>query len=119
MTAPNPICHLFTLRKVFDEPSKLLWIFFFLLYFSLAEKEPEAKPQNVTEDIEKKKQKKQKKMSNIESSSTGFQEAFEQFATSANNNSKITVGASDIPADNKLDVSATQVSCLTELLDVN
>lgn len=29
MTAPNSICHLFTLHTVFHEPSKLLWFFFF------------------------------------------------------------------------------------------
>lgn len=88
---------------------------------SLTAQEPEAKPQNLTEDIEKKKQKKQKKMSNVPNSVTGFQEAFEEFATSGIKNSKtptashlevgnpLTQRASDIPADSKLDVSATQV----------
>lgn len=90
-------------------------------HFSLPAQEPKAKPPNLTEDIEKKKQKKQKKMSNIHSSITGFEEAFEQFATSGIKNSKntmvthpevgnpLTPRQSDIPADNKLDVSATQV----------
>ncbi|KAM7387989.1 hypothetical protein PAMP_024193 [Pampus punctatissimus] len=90
-------------------------------------KEPEAKPQNLTEDIEKKKQKKQKKMSNINNPSTGFQEEFEQFATSGNNNTKTTmvsnpeVGspltqrASDIPADNKLDACYSKMKMPTEV----
>uniref|UniRef100_A0A671UAC8 Lysine-specific demethylase 4B n=1 Tax=Sparus aurata TaxID=8175 RepID=A0A671UAC8_SPAAU len=45
-----------------------------------AVEEPEAKPQNLMEDIEKKKPKKPKKTTNT--SITGFEEAFEQFATS-------------------------------------
>ena len=72
------------------------------------------------EDIEKKKPKKPKKTTNTHNSITGFEEAFEQFATSnmktSNNVSFAAEVAkppipkqSDIPADNKLDVSATQV----------
>ncbi|XP_045905600.1 lysine-specific demethylase 4B isoform X1 [Micropterus dolomieu] len=77
---------------------------------------PEAKPQNLTEDMEKKKQKKPKK-SNIHSAITGFEQAFEQFATSGIKNSKtamvshpgssLTPRQSDVPA---VDVSATQPS---------
>ncbi|XP_026201558.1 lysine-specific demethylase 4B isoform X2 [Anabas testudineus] len=79
----------------------------------------EAKPQNLIEDTEKKKQKKTKKMSNIHNSITGFEEAFEQFATSGSNNSNNAmtdsqVGShlnpSEIPADKKPDVTATQAS---------
>nr|XP_020452382.1 lysine-specific demethylase 4B-like [Monopterus albus] len=78
--------------------------------------ELEAKPQNLTEDFEKKKQKKLKKTSNIHNSITGFEEAFKQFATSSTKNSKNTMGnpltprQSDIPADSKLDVNTTQAS---------
>uniref|UniRef100_A0A7N6AIT0 [histone H3]-trimethyl-L-lysine(9) demethylase n=1 Tax=Anabas testudineus TaxID=64144 RepID=A0A7N6AIT0_ANATE len=49
--------------------------------FSLPAQDLEAKPQNLIEDTEKKKQKKTKKMSNIHNSITGFEEAFEQFAS--------------------------------------
>lgn len=83
--------------------------------FSLPEQEPEAKPQAFTEDFEKKKYKKPKKISSTQAI-TGFEEAFEQFATSSMQNSKkSTVGSplspreSDIPADSKLDVNASQV----------
>lgn len=88
--------------------------------FSLPVQEPEAKPQILTEDTEKKKPKKPKKMSNI-NSITGFEEVFQQFATSSIKTSKnamlshpeagnlLTPRQSDIPADNKLDGSATQV----------
>lgn len=93
---------------------------FFSHLFSLPAQELEAKPQNLTEDTEKKKQKKQKKMSNIHNSITGFEEAFEQFATSTVKNSKNAIisgqvgnrlnpSQSEIPGDKKLDVSATQV----------
>ncbi|XP_068563628.1 lysine-specific demethylase 4B isoform X1 [Cebidichthys violaceus] len=81
-----------------------------------AVEEAEAKPQNLTEDTEKKKQKKSKKMSNIHNAITGFEEAFEQFATSSIKTSKNSVvgqpeeGESDLPADNKLEVSVTQAS---------
>ncbi|XP_075344301.1 LOW QUALITY PROTEIN: lysine-specific demethylase 4B [Sparus aurata] len=88
-----------------------------------AVEEPEAKPQNLMEDIEKKKPKKPKKTTNT--SITGFEEAFEQFATSniktSNNVSFAAEVAkplipkqSDIPADNKLDVSATQ-ACFSKM----
>uniref|UniRef100_A0A671UEH2 Lysine-specific demethylase 4B n=1 Tax=Sparus aurata TaxID=8175 RepID=A0A671UEH2_SPAAU len=53
---------------------------FVFLHFPLPTTEPEAKPQNLMEDIEKKKPKKPKKTTNT--SITGFEEAFEQFATS-------------------------------------
>lgn len=88
---------------------------------SLPAQELEAKPQNLTEDSEKKKQKKPKKTSNIPNAITGFEEAFEQFATSSIRNSKnamvshsemgkpLTPRQSDTPVDNKLEVSATQV----------
>lgn len=86
---------------------------FFFHLFSLPAQELEAKPQNLTEDTEKKKQKKPKKMSNIHNSITGFEEAFEQFATSSVKNSKNAIISSqvgsEIPDDKKLDVSATQV----------
>nr|XP_046246824.1 lysine-specific demethylase 4B isoform X2 [Scatophagus argus] len=75
--------------------------------------EPEAKPQSLIEDSEKKKHKKPKKMLNTNNAITGFEEAFEQFATSSSKNSKnATVGRpevgspltpkqSDVPADSK------------------
>lgn len=84
--------------------------------------EPEAKPQNLTEDIDKKKHKKPKKMSNTNNAITGFEEAFEQFATGGIKNSKKAIVShpevgnplsprqSGIPADSKLDASPTQVS---------
>lgn len=90
-------------------------------------KESETKPQNLTEDIEKKKQKKQKKTSNIQNPATGFQEAFEQFATSGPKNSKTTMAshpetgnpltqrASDISADNKLDACYSKMKMPTEV----
>ncbi|XP_031715366.1 lysine-specific demethylase 4B isoform X2 [Anarrhichthys ocellatus] len=80
-----------------------------------AVEEPEAKPQNLTEDTEKKKQKKSKKMSIIHNAITGFEEAFEQFATSSIKTSKNSMvgqpeeGESDLPADNKLDASFSKV----------
>ncbi|XP_069009482.1 lysine-specific demethylase 4B [Embiotoca jacksoni] len=79
--------------------------------------EAEAKPQIMTEDIEKKKQKKQKKMTSFQNAITGFEEAFEQFATSGIKNSKkgmvrhldsLSLKQSGEPADDKVDVSATQ-----------
>uniref|UniRef100_A0A7N8WT13 Lysine-specific demethylase 4B n=1 Tax=Mastacembelus armatus TaxID=205130 RepID=A0A7N8WT13_9TELE len=84
--------------------------------------ELEAKPQNLTGDTEKKKPKKPKKMSNMYNSMTGFEEAFEQFATSGIKNSKNTMvnhagmgnsqssRQSDIPAEGKLDLSAASYS---------
>ncbi|XP_023138053.2 lysine-specific demethylase 4B [Amphiprion ocellaris] len=85
--------------------------------------EPEAKPQNLTDDVEKKKPKKPKKISNIQSAMTGFEEAFQQFATSGINNSKKAMAShvdtlsprhNDIPADNKMDMSATQ-ACYSKM----
>ena len=75
--------------------------------------EVEAKPPNLTEDAEKKKPKKPKKTSNTHSAITGFEEAFEQFATSGNKKSMDTVVSHPevrSPADSKLEVSNTQVS---------
>lgn len=57
----------------------LSWWFLFDV-FPLPAQEVEAKSQNLTEDLEKKKQKKQKKISS--NSITGFEEVFAQFATS-------------------------------------
>ncbi|XP_029905184.1 lysine-specific demethylase 4B isoform X2 [Myripristis murdjan] len=84
--------------------------------------EPKASPQSLTtEDVEKKKQKKQKKF-HVPQAITGFEEAFEQFATSGMNKTNINTAKSpkvkkpsvpsqsDIPADNKLDANATQSS---------
>uniref|UniRef100_A0AAQ5XSE9 [histone H3]-trimethyl-L-lysine(9) demethylase n=1 Tax=Amphiprion ocellaris TaxID=80972 RepID=A0AAQ5XSE9_AMPOC len=85
--------------------------------------QPEAKPQNLTDDVEKKKPKKPKKISNIQSAMTGFEEAFQQFATSGINNSKKAMAShvdtlsprhNDIPADNKMDMSATQ-ACYSKM----
>ncbi|XP_070816745.1 lysine-specific demethylase 4B [Chaetodon trifascialis] len=88
--------------------------------------EPEAKPQNLAEDIEKKKHKKPKKMSNTNNAITGFEEAFEQFATASIKNSKKAIVShaevgnllsprqSSIPADSKLDVSPTQ-ACYSKM----
>lgn len=79
--------------------------------------EPEAKPQSLTEDGEKKKQKKPKKTSNAHSNITGFQQVFEQFAGVTNSKGvmatrpevgkHLTTSPSGIPADSKLDVSVT------------
>ncbi|XP_040896801.1 lysine-specific demethylase 4B isoform X2 [Toxotes jaculatrix] len=84
--------------------------------------ELEAKPQNLTEDGEKKKQKKPKKMSNIHNAITGFEEAFEQFATSGIRNSKNAMVShpeakrqSDIPEDNKLDACYSKMKMPTEV----
>ncbi|XP_072245401.1 lysine-specific demethylase 4B isoform X2 [Leuresthes tenuis] len=80
--------------------------------------EPEAKPQNLMDDVEKKKVKKQKRMSNIQTAISGFEEAFEQFATSGIKNSQNVVSHfeptsprhRDIPANNKMDATTTQTS---------
>uniref|UniRef100_A0A3Q1GG67 Lysine-specific demethylase 4B n=1 Tax=Acanthochromis polyacanthus TaxID=80966 RepID=A0A3Q1GG67_9TELE len=86
--------------------------------------EPEAKPQNLTDDVEKKKPKKPKKISNIQSAMTGFEEAFQQFATSGINNSKKATASrvrtvsprhNDIPADNKMDASYSKMKMPTEV----
>ncbi|XP_029002187.1 lysine-specific demethylase 4B isoform X2 [Betta splendens] len=83
--------------------------------------ELEAKPQTLTEDTEKKKQKKQKKTSNSSNSVSGFQEVFQEFATSAIKDSKNVMLSGQVgnqlnpkqiefPEDKKLDVSASQAS---------
>ncbi|XP_051232103.1 lysine-specific demethylase 4B isoform X1 [Dicentrarchus labrax] len=88
--------------------------------------EPEAKPQILTEDIDKKKHKKPKKMSIAHDTMTGFEEAFKQFATSSIKKSKnatvsdtevespLASRPSDIPADSKLDATATQ-ACYSKM----
>lgn len=70
--------------------------------------------------MEKKKHKKPKKLPNTHQAMTGFEKAFEQFATSAVINSSNTTDGgsdsgnplspkqSDIPPESKLDVSVTQ-----------
>ncbi|XP_034385841.1 lysine-specific demethylase 4B isoform X1 [Cyclopterus lumpus] len=86
--------------------------------------EPEAKPQNLTEDTAKKKPKKSKKMSTIHNAITGFEEAFEQFATSSTKNNMVikreegdllTPIQSDLLADNKLDANFSKVKMPTEV----
>nr|XP_015826271.2 lysine-specific demethylase 4B [Nothobranchius furzeri] len=77
-------------------------------------KEPEVKTQNLTEDIEKKKQKNLKRMSNTFLS--GFEEAFEQFATGGVESSKSMAIDSlppvhkEVPANTKLDTATPQSS---------
>ncbi|CAG5864119.1 unnamed protein product [Menidia menidia] len=78
--------------------------------------EAQAKPQNFIDDVEK-KVKKQKTISNIHTAITGFEEAFGQFATANMKNSNIVshlepafIRHIDVPASNKMDVSATQTS---------
>uniref|UniRef100_A0A667XJ78 [histone H3]-trimethyl-L-lysine(9) demethylase n=1 Tax=Myripristis murdjan TaxID=586833 RepID=A0A667XJ78_9TELE len=59
-----------------------------------AVEEPKASPQSLTtEDVEKKKQKKQKKF-HVPQAITGFEEAFEQFATSGMNKTNINTAKS-------------------------
>uniref|UniRef100_A0A3Q2PMD7 Lysine-specific demethylase 4B n=1 Tax=Fundulus heteroclitus TaxID=8078 RepID=A0A3Q2PMD7_FUNHE len=53
------------------------------------DQDAETKPPYLVEEIEKKKQKKQKRMSNIQGPISGFEEAFEKFATSAKKNADI------------------------------
>ena len=94
--------------------------------------EPEAKPQNLTEDIEKKKHKKPKKISPTNNPMTGFEEAFQQFATSGIKKEKKAVVSPppvvnpatqrpiDIPAESKPDISTTQVSfSSSKLMDLS
>lgn len=98
------------------------WLYLSFCY--LSGQEQEAKPQNLTDDTEKKKQRRPKKMSSVQNLMTGFEEAFEQFAKPIGKNSKKATAShidtlsprhSDISADSKMDVSATQVSpILTE-----
>lgn len=72
-------------------------------------------PQPCTyEDVEKKKYKKPKKLSASHQAMTGFEKAFEQFATSAaidSSNTKVVDSPmqSDVPSETKLDVSATSL----------
>lgn len=75
------------------------------------EAEPEAKPQDLADDAEKKKLKKLKRMSNTQTIMSGFEEAFEQFATSTINNSKKTMFShfNTVSTNNNMEVSATQV----------
>lgn len=58
------------------------------------------------EDIEKKKLKKQKRMSNIQGPISGFEEAFEQFAKSANRNVDITSVKNE---DMSMEINTAQV----------
>lgn len=73
-------------------------------------------PQPCTaEDVEKKKYKKPKKLSASHQAMTGFEKAFEQFATSAtidSNDTKVVDSPmqSEIPSETKLDVSATSLT---------
>nr|XP_019954052.1 PREDICTED: lysine-specific demethylase 4B-like isoform X1 [Paralichthys olivaceus] len=89
--------------------------------------EHEVKPQNLTEDGDKKKQKKLKKISNVHNAITGFEAVFEQFATGGMRNSDnamvsdpevgnpLTPRQSDIPADNKLDACYPKMKMPTEV----
>lgn len=95
------------------------------LYFVEPEPEPELeeKPQNLTESIDNKKHKKPKKILNTHTSITGFEKAFEQFATASVHNSQddmdigsevggpLTPKQTELPQENQLDLSPTQV-CL-------
>ncbi|KAF7663565.1 hypothetical protein LDENG_00206760 [Lucifuga dentata] len=93
---------------------------------SLPAQGPKAKPQNLTDDIEKKQQKKQKKMSDLKHAMTGFEEAFARFATSDVTKSDNTMlntpsvvnpsikSESDTTADRKLDGGSTQ-ACYTKM----
>lgn len=83
--------------------------------------EPEEKPQNLTEKIDDKKHKKPKKTLNTHTSITGFEKAFEQFATASVQTSqdKMDIGSevggplspkqTEPPQTNQLDLSPTQV----------
>lgn len=82
-------------------------------------KEHEAKPQNLIENIENKKHKKLKKIQHTHTSITGFEKAFEQFATAGVKDSEVTIVTgpelgnpltpkqSDLPPEGMLEVSAT------------
>lgn len=94
------------------------------LYLFEPEPKPELeeKPQNLTESIDNKKQKKPKKMLTTHTSITGFEKAFEQFATARVQDSQEDVDMdsevggpstpkqTELPQENQLDVSAAQVS---------
>ncbi|XP_060889825.1 lysine-specific demethylase 4B [Labrus mixtus] len=89
--------------------------------------ELENKPQDLMEDIERKKQKKGKKMLNAIEPTTGFQEVFEQFATSGMRTTinpvvghpemanPLTPRQSDIPADIKPDACYSKMKMPTEV----
>ncbi|XP_029355790.1 lysine-specific demethylase 4B isoform X2 [Echeneis naucrates] len=84
--------------------------------------DPKAKPPNLTEDGEKKKPKKPRKMTSTHNAITGFEEAFERFATSGIRNSKnqevgkpMVPGQSDGPADSKLDACFSKMKMPTEV----
>lgn len=51
----------------------------------------------------------------MQNAMTGFEEAFEQFATSGLKNTATTSELDTILADNNMDVSATQVKCSRSL----
>ncbi|XP_074524265.1 lysine-specific demethylase 4B isoform X2 [Halichoeres trimaculatus] len=85
----------------------------------------DVKPPNLLEDFEKKKQKKTKKISNIPVTS-GFQEVFEQFATSGGMNSTNTMSIqevvnpftprqSEFPADSKPEACYSKMKMPTEV----
>ncbi|XP_034561294.1 lysine-specific demethylase 4B [Notolabrus celidotus] len=79
--------------------------------------ELDTKPPNLLEDFEKKKQKKTKKAA---SAMVGFQEAFEQFATSNGKNPSNSVPTQEevtpfIPADTKPDACYSKMKMLTEV----
>ncbi|KAM4738555.1 lysine-specific demethylase 4B isoform 2-T2 [Anableps anableps] len=60
------------------------------------EQEPDIKPPNLMEEIEKKKQKKQKRMSTIQGPISGFEEAFEKFAKSTKSMDIMSIKNEDI-----------------------
>lgn len=90
---------------------------------SFVEPELEEKPQNLTESIDSKKHKKPKKILSTHTSITGFEKAFEQFATASVQNSHddmdtgsevgrpLTPKQTELPQENQLDLSPTPV-CL-------
>lgn len=87
------------------------------------EPEAEAKPPNLTDAVDNKKHKKPKKILSTHTSITGFEKAFEQFATASVQNSKDDMGIdsevgetlalkeSEGPQEKALELSPTQV-CL-------
>ncbi|KAM9384565.1 lysine-specific demethylase 4B [Pholidichthys leucotaenia] len=66
--------------------------------------QPEPKPQNLTDDVEKKKQKKLKKAPKPQEALTGFEAEFQQFAT---NSEKPVISQKDIVAPDKMYTSVT------------
>lgn len=89
------------------------------LYF--VEPEPEENPQSLTESLDNKKHKKPKKILNAHTSITGFEKAFEQFATASVQNSQydmdigsevggpLTPKQTELPQENQVDLSPPQV----------